>query len=94
MCGHQVMLRFLCLGDLINIEPTAAHADSTIPLLEHLFALLRSDFGLEDHAVLLVDGLELTELLPDVDSETGGDRCSEGGGFAHGGAVDRNTDDV
>lgn len=92
-CGHQVM-QFLCLGDLINIEPTTAHADSTIPLLEHLFALLGSDFGLKDHAVLLVDGLELAELLPDVDGETSGDCGSQGGGFAHSGAVDRDTDDV
>lgn len=67
---------FLGLGDLVDIEPTATHADSTIPLLEHLFTLFGSHLRLEDHTVLLVDGLELAELLPDVDSEAGGNRSS------------------
>jgi len=66
----------LSLSDLVDIKPTTTHADSTIPLLEHLLALFGSDFGLEDHAVLLVDGLELAELFPDIDSETGSDGSS------------------
>jgi hypothetical protein len=70
------MLPGLSLSDFVSIEPTATHVDSTIPLLEHFLALFGSDLWLEDHAVLLVDGLELAELLPDVDSKAGGDGSS------------------
>jgi hypothetical protein len=42
----------------------------------------------------LVDGLELAELLPYVDSKASGDRSSQCGGFAHGGAVDGDADNV
>ena len=84
----------LGLRDLVNIEPATAHADCTIPLLEHLLTLFGCDLWFEDHAVLLVDGLELAKLFPDVDSKAGGDGGTQGGSFAHGRTVDGDTDDV
>ena len=58
----------------VSTQPPPAHLDCATPLLEHLIAFFFADVGLEDHAVLLVDLLELVKLLPDVDGEAGGDR--------------------
>jgi hypothetical protein len=66
----------LSLSDLVSIKPTATHVDSTIPLFEHLLSFFGSDLRFENHTVLLIDGLELAKLLPDVDSKAGSDRSS------------------
>ena len=84
----------LMFGDLVDIEPTTAHADGTLPLCEHLSTLLGSDLGLEDGTVLLVDGFEFAELLPDVDGEACSDSSAQSSCFAHGRTVDGDSDDV
>lgn len=66
----------------------------SLPFLEHLRAFLLCDVGLEDHAVLLVDLLQLLELFPYVNCETSRDSGTKRGSFAHSGAVDWDTDDV
>lgn len=64
------------------------------PLLEHLRTILLANIRLKDHAVLLVDFLQLVELFPYVNCETSRDSGTKRRGLAHSGAVDWDTDDV
>lgn len=79
---------------LPRVQPTSAHLDCSFPLLEHLFANFWFDVGCEDLAAFLIDGLEFTEIFPDIDCESGCDRGSESSGLAHCWTVDRNTNNV
>lgn len=64
------------------------------PFLEHLLAFFLVYIRLEDHTIFLVDLLQLIELLPDVNGESGRNSRTQRGGFAHGRTVYGNTDDV
>jgi hypothetical protein len=79
---------------LVGIYPSFAHADSTLPLLEHLLTLLGVGVGLKDGAIFLVDGLQLAKLFPDVDGKACCDGGSESGSLTHRGSVDGDVDDV
>lgn len=64
------------------------------PFSEHLRALFLADIRLKDHAILLVDFLQLIEFFPYVNGEARGDSGTKRCGFAHSGAVDRDANDV
>lgn len=75
-------------------KPALAHLHGLLPAAEALSRLLGLYLGLEGGAALGVDVLEVVEALPDADGQASRDGGAEGGGFAHGGAVDGDTNQV
>lgn len=74
--------------------PSTAHANGLFPLCPLLVSSQAVNLWLENRSALAIYLPEVLELFPDTGSQAGSDGGTEGGGLAHGGAVDGDAADV
>ena len=75
-------------------SPPTTHLDRLAPPTKHLRTLLLLHLRLEDRPALLINLLQILNLLPRADRQTGRDCCAKGGGFAHLRTTDVDADQV
>jgi hypothetical protein len=84
-------------GGKVSINLASGHIKDVTypsPFLEHLLAHFLANVGLENHAIFLVNLLELVELLPYIDSKASCNGCAQRGSFTHCRTIHRYADDV
>lgn len=76
------------------VGPALAHLNSLLPAAESACGLVVGDLRLEQCLALGVDIVQVAEVLPDSNSQTGSDGGTKGGSLAHSWAADRDTDKI